>query len=76
LVLVLLLWRGKPWSYPLTAGALALFVGYLTVRWTRTHAMGLILLIAFDLVMIGLTLAEYRRIRSVPVRKPPGESPV
>ena len=61
LILVLVLWRGKLWSYPFAAGALALFVTYLAVRWSRTHATGLLVLGAFDLVMIGLTLAEYRR---------------
>ena len=74
LVLVLLLWRGKPWAYPLTAGALALFVAYLAVRWTHTHGLGLVLFCAFDLVMIWLTLAEYRRIRSDPRGRVPHKS--
>ena len=74
LVLVLLLWRGKPWAYPLTAGTLALFVAYLTVRWSHTHAMGLVLFCVFDLVMIWLTLVEYRRIRSDPDRRLPNKS--
>ena len=64
--LVLLLWRGKPWVYPFAAAVLGLFVTYLAIRWTQTHALVLVILGALDLVMIGLILAEYRRIRPHP----------
>ena len=66
--LVLLLWRRKLWSYPVAVGVLALFVVYLGIRWTQTHAIILVPLGAFDLVMIWLVLGEYRRIRADPAR--------
>ena len=61
--LVVLLWRGKRWSFPLAAGVLALFVIWLGIRWTHTHAGILLLLGGFDLVMVWLILAEYGRLR-------------
>lgn len=61
--LVFLLWRRKPWAYPLAAGVLALFVAYLLIRWSQTHAVVLVPLAAFDLVLICLILRENRRIQ-------------
>ena len=61
--LVVLLWRGKRWSFPLAAGVLALFVIWLGIRWTHTHAGILLLLGGFDLVMVWPILAEYGRLR-------------
>jgi uncharacterized membrane protein len=63
IVLVLLLWRKQLWSYPLAVFVLIGFMAYQTVRWTRTHSWLLILLSLFDAVMIGLTWAEFHRIR-------------
>jgi len=61
--LVVLLWRGKPWAFPLAAGVLALFVVWLGIRWAHAHSGILLLLGGFDLVMIWLVLAEHRRLR-------------
>ncbi|MGA2083316.1 MAG: DUF2127 domain-containing protein [Holophaga sp.] len=63
MVLITLLWRRKLWSYPVMVGVLVLFIAYQAARWTRTHSMILILLSVFDLLMIWLTLKEYRRIK-------------
>jgi uncharacterized membrane protein len=64
LILVLLLWRKKLWAYPLTIVSLILFIAYQGYRYTSTQSIALILLTAFDLVMIWLTYLEYKRIKS------------
>jgi len=64
LVLVLLLWRRRIWAYPLTVAVLVLFIGYQVVRWTSTHSTVLIALSLFDILMIWLTILEYRRLKS------------
>ncbi len=66
--LVFLLWRQKPWAYPLSAGVLALFAAYLLLRWSQTHSVVLVPLAAFDLVLICLILREHRRIKLGPVK--------
>lgn len=63
LVIVLLLWRRKMWAYPLAVVALLLFIAYQGVRWTHTHSTALILFTVIDLIIIWLTLSEYRRLR-------------
>ena len=62
-VLVVLLWRRKLWAYPLTVAALALFVAYQIFRWISHHSFFLILLSAFDAVIVWLTISEYSRLR-------------
>lgn len=65
-VLVLLLWRGKLWAYPLTILSFILFIAYQVYRYTFTHSVFLLLLTIFDVVMIVLTCLEYKRIQSAP----------
>jgi len=67
-ILVFLLWRRKSWAYPLTIGALALFILYQLYRYIISPSWFLIVLSIFDAVMIGLTLIEYRKMRSQPVQ--------
>jgi uncharacterized membrane protein len=62
-VLVLLLWRKKPWAYPLAVAALVLFIIYQTIRWTTTHSAFLAAFTMLDAIMIWLTIVEYRRIK-------------
>ncbi|HUX12850.1 MAG TPA: DUF2127 domain-containing protein [Spirochaetia bacterium] len=61
--LVLLLWRKKLWAYPLTVIVLVLFIAYQILRWSSTHSTLLLVLTAFDLLIIWLTLSEYRRLK-------------
>lgn len=63
LALILLLWRRKLWAYPLTIVSLILFIAYQMYRYTFSHSLSMLLLTAFDLVMIALTYAEYRRMK-------------
>jgi uncharacterized membrane protein len=53
--------------HALTAAlALSLFVAYLGLRGIQTRSWGLMPFAAFDLLLIGLIVAEYRRIRPLP----------
>lgn len=62
-VLVLLLWRKERWAYPLTIISLILFVAYQIYRYTFTHSAFLIFLTVFDIIMIILTIIEYKTLK-------------
>lgn len=61
LITVLLLVRGKLWSYPLAIAVFSGFIIYQVHRYFLTPGIGLILLSLLDLVVIALTIIEYRR---------------
>lgn len=63
-VLVFLLWKRKLWAYPLTILSLLLFIAYQVYRYAIRPSAFLLLLTVFDIVMIALTFAEYRRIKA------------
>ena len=63
LILIYLLWKKKIWSYPLAVVFLILFIFYQIYRYTFTHSIWLIYLTVFDIIMIVLTLVEYKRIK-------------
>ena len=63
LFLVVGLIRNRLWAYPASLVVLALFIVYQIYRYTLTHAVGLLLLTVFDLVVIWLILHEYRVVR-------------
>jgi uncharacterized membrane protein len=58
--LVVGLLRGKAWSYPASLVVLGLFIVYQLYRYSYTGSIGLILLTAFDIVVMGLIWWEYR----------------
>ena len=62
-VLVILLWQKKIWAYLLTIISLILFVFYQVYRYTITHSSWLIALTVFDIIMIILTIIEYKRVK-------------
>lgn len=64
LILIIFLWKRKPWAYPLTIISLILFIIYQVYRYTLQPSNGLIMLTVFDIIMIILTLIEYRRIKN------------
>lgn len=64
LILIILLWKRKPWAYPLTIVSLILFIIYQIYRYILQPSSGLIILTIFDIVMIILTFIEYRRIKN------------
>lgn len=62
--LVAALLRDQHWAYPTAMIVFAAFVVYQLHRFTDTHAVLLLPLSLFDLVVIGLIWLEYRRMRS------------
>jgi len=67
LVLIIFLWKRKPWAYPLTIVSLILFIIYQIYRYTLQPSSGLVILTIFDIVMIILTFIEYKRIKNAMV---------
>jgi uncharacterized membrane protein len=53
--------RGKMWAYPTALAFLGAFVFYQSYRFVHTHSIGLLILTAFDLVVVSLIWLEYRR---------------
>jgi uncharacterized membrane protein len=62
-LLVIGLLKGKAWSYPASLIVLGLFVAYQLYRYSYTQSVGLLILTAFDVVVMGLIWWEYRLVR-------------
>ena len=63
LVVALLLKRR--WAYPTAILAFLLFLVYQLYRYSHTHAPELLALSTLDVLVIGLTWLEYRRLRAL-----------
>lgn len=63
-LLVTGLLREKLVAYPLSLGALGLFIAYQLYRYSYTHSAGLIILTVFDFVVIVLVWHEWRILRA------------
>lgn len=63
LAMVFLLARRVPWAYPASVVLLAGFIAYQLHHWTETHSTTLLILSAFDAMMIALVIREYRGLR-------------
>jgi uncharacterized membrane protein len=61
--MVFLLARRVIWAYPASVVLLTAFIAYQMHHWTETHAPTLLVLSAFDLLMIALVIREYRGLR-------------
>lgn len=64
LILIIFLWKGKVWAYPVTIASLIVFIIYQIYRYMLNPSMGLVILTIFDVIMIILTFIEYRRIKN------------
>src|SRR5579872_4453589 len=62
--LVIGLLAGALWSYPAALGALALLMAYQLYRYTHTHAVALIALTLFDVIVWWLVWHEYHVLQS------------
>ena len=58
-MLCVFLWMNKLWAYPLAIGVFIAFSVYQVYRFTHTHSTALLLLTAFDLLIVYLTWEEY-----------------
>jgi len=63
LLLVAGLLRNKLWAYPASLVVLGVFIAYQVYRFSYTHSFGLLVLTAFDLLVIVLIWHEYQLIR-------------
>jgi|SRR6185312_4765900 len=63
LALVAALLMRKFWAYPTAIVVFGLFIAYQLYRYTQTHGIGLLLLTALDLFVVGLTWHEYGLMR-------------
>lgn len=52
--------RNQLWAYPISLVAMAVFIAYQLYRYSHTHAFGLLLLTAFDVLVIALIWHEWR----------------
>ena len=59
-VLVIALWFNKLWAYPLTIVVFGGFMVYQVYRYTHTHSFALMMLTAFDAVVVWLTWQEWK----------------
>ena len=62
--LVYLLWRKKPWAYPLAVAVLILFAAYQIYRMSMKFSLLMLFLTVLDIVMIVLTILEYKRVKA------------
>ena len=63
LVTLALLWRKILWSYPLSIVLLVGFITYQMFEFFNHGAISMLVLCVVDLVMIALTLLEYRKLK-------------
>ncbi|WP_231105853.1 DUF2127 domain-containing protein [Lactococcus cremoris] len=59
-----LLWRKILWSYPLSIVLLVGFIIYQMFEFFNHGAISMLVLCVVDLVMIALTLLEYRKLKA------------
>jgi uncharacterized membrane protein len=62
-LLVIALLRHRLWAYPLSIAVFGLFILYQLYRFSVTHALGLVVLSLFDLIVIGLIWIEYQALK-------------
>jgi uncharacterized membrane protein len=55
--------RNKLWAYPASLVILSLFIAYQVYRFSYTHSVGLVVLTAFDLIVMVLIWHEYRLVQ-------------
>lgn len=60
IVLVIALWMGEMWAYPLAVLTFGAFLVWEAHRFTQTHSVGLIFVMIFDFAIIVLIWMEYR----------------
>lgn len=61
---LILLWRKKLWAYPLSIVLFCVFIFLQTQRFTHTHSIMLLIFTLIDVIMIALTILEYKNIKA------------
>lgn len=57
------LYKKKLWAYPTSIIVFSLFIIYQVYRYTFTHSVWLLVFTLFDIIVILLTIHEYRRVK-------------
>ncbi len=63
LIIIILLLKKNIWAYPFAVIFLILFIFYQIYRYIISPSAGLVILTVFDVIMIVLTIIEYKRIK-------------
>ncbi|WP_097025665.1 DUF2127 domain-containing protein [Clostridium peptidivorans] len=63
-LILILLWKKKLWAYPLSCVMFTIFIILQTYRFSQTHSIMLLALTLIDILMIALTILEYRNIKT------------
>ncbi len=58
--LAIQLYRNRLWAYPVTVGAMMIFIGYQIYRVVLHHSLTLLILTVLDALFVVLVLHEYR----------------
>ena len=69
LFLIVNLYKGKLWAYPLSIAVFGFFIMYQLYRFSSSHSSWLLLLTLFDIVIIWLTFREYSSIKNIQLSK-------
>lgn len=63
LTVIFLLWKKKLWAYPLSVAVFVGFIIYQLIKLSSGHSIFMVLLTVLDVIMIALTILEYKRIK-------------
>jgi uncharacterized membrane protein len=64
LFVIIVLFKRKLWAYPLSVFVFSLFIIYQLYRYTFTHSFWLLLFTFFDVIIIILTIYEWRFVKA------------
>lgn len=64
LTVIILLWKKQLWAYPLSVLVFIGFIVYQMIHFASSHSIMLLLLTVLDMIMIVLTILEYRKIKA------------
>lgn len=64
ILVLILLWKEKLWAYPLSVVIFSVFIILQMQRFTHTHSIALLFFTFIDIIMIILTILEYRNIKA------------
>jgi uncharacterized membrane protein len=63
LFLIIFLWKQKMWVYPVSCVIFTIFIVNQMLHFTQTHSIALMFVTLVDIIMIILTLLEYKNIK-------------
>jgi uncharacterized membrane protein len=64
LLILIFLWKKKLWAYPVSCLIFTIFVIIQMLRFVQTYSITLLFLTLIDIIMIILTILEYKNIKA------------